>query len=403
MTEIIQRGPRPLACVLGDTDIITPLGFAGISSVAVVDTQDPARFSRHTVAVVDALDHWTQQEAFVERLVRWASGQPSPPVLFYQTDGDLFLVSRHRQRLGEAFRFVVPDADLVEDLADKARFQSLAERLNLPVPRARRLTASNGPGPALDLAFPVVIKPLTRRGLALIEPDAKAIRVDSPRSLDRLWPRLAGAGVDVLAQELIAGPEDRIESYHAYIDEGGAVAGEFTGVKIRTHPREFGHSTAVRITDSPSVRKAGRFLVDLLGLRGVVKVDYKRDPSGKLHVLEVNPRFNLWHHPGAVAGVNIPALVYADLAGQPRPTILPLRAGVTWCHPWEDRWVAKASGISRVEWLSWALRCDTRFGADWNDPMPFLRGMLWPKVRTRLSRSLTASRGTKLGRRQTTT
>jgi D-aspartate ligase len=46
-----------------------------------------------------------------------------------------------------------------------------------------------------------------------------------------------------------------------------------------------------------------------LGVRGVAKLDIKRDDRGRLHLLEINPRSNLWHDPGAVAGVNLPAMV----------------------------------------------------------------------------------------------
>src|SRR6266480_5798567 len=74
-------------------------------------------------------------------------------------------------------------------------------------------------------------------------------------------------------------------------------------------------------------------LVRRLGLRGVAKLDFKRAPDGQLYLLEVNPRFTLWHHLGARAGVNIPALVYADLAGLPRGRVLQARAGVRWCKP----------------------------------------------------------------------
>ena len=63
-------------------------------------------------------------------------------------------------------------------------------------------------------------------------------------------------------------------------------------------------------------------IVERLALTGVAKLDFKRDPQGNLRLLEINPRFNLWHHAGAIAGVNIPALVYADLAGLPRPPVI---------------------------------------------------------------------------------
>ena len=82
-----------------------------------------------------------------------------------------------------------------------------------------------------------------------------------------------------------------------------------------------------------------------LALTGVAKLDFKRDPHGNLRLLEINPRFNLWHHAGAVAGVNIPALVYADLVGMPRPPVARAKAGVRWCRMWKDLPAARADGM----------------------------------------------------------
>jgi len=50
------------------------------------------------------------------------------------------------------------------------------------------------------------------------------------------------------------------------------------------------------------VRRLGRELTERVGLRGFAKFDFKRDPDGRLWLLQVNPRFNLWHHVGADAG-----------------------------------------------------------------------------------------------------
>src|SRR5207245_2254571 len=79
----------------------------------------------------------------------------------------------------------------------------------------------------LDLRFPGALKPLVRRGERWdpIAAGAKALRLDSPLTLVTLWPRLAVADVPVLLQELIPGPETRVESYHVYVDERGALVG----------------------------------------------------------------------------------------------------------------------------------------------------------------------------------
>ncbi|WP_040637959.1 ATP-grasp domain-containing protein [Microvirga lotononidis] len=118
---------------------------------------------------------------------------------------------------------------------------------------------------------------------------------------------MAAVVLDLMVQEAIPGPESRIESYHVYVDQTNATAAEFTGRKIRTFPLSCGHSTALETTDCADVRALGRDIVQKIGLRGVAKLDFKREPNGELHLLEINPRFSLWHHLGAIAGVNMPA------------------------------------------------------------------------------------------------
>jgi len=219
----------------------------------------------------------------------------------------------------------------------------------------------------------VILKPLTRRKpWDAIGGSRKALQVDTPEALRELWPHLVAVNMDLLAQ----GPETHIESYHVYVDQQDTIVGEFTGQKIRTYPASYGYSTALTITDKADVTAQGRALVQRLKLRGVAKFDFKRGPDGRLHLLEINPRFNLWHHPGAIAGVNLPALVYADLVGFPRPAVPRARAGVRWCLVWKDLPAARASGMPLLEWLPWALRCEAKSAIAWDDPMPLLRGAL---------------------------
>jgi len=382
-----------LACVLGDADLLRALGLAGIPCAVAAQPGDPARYSRFARVVLEWADAWDRPEALLESLERFGAAQATPPVLFYEEDRELLVVSRNRERLRRHYRFVVPAAELVEDLVDKGRFQALAQRLDLPVPAARVLDPCADPVPQdLSLPFPVVLKPLVRRGdrWTPIAGGAKALHIDSPATLASLWPRLAEAGITVLLQQLIAGPETSIESYHVYVDEPGNTVGEFTGRKIRTWPTSHGDSTALVTTDAPDVMALGRDLVRRLNLRGVAKFDFKRAPDGRLYLLEVNPRFTLWHHLGARAGVNVPALVYADLVGQPRAERRQARAGVRWCKPWDDVAAARAAGISFLRWLPWALGCEAMRVVAWDDPMPFVRGTLW-RIMSRVFRSRRAA------------
>ena len=385
---------KPLACVLGDMDLVRPLGLAGIDCVVAVPPGAASRYSRFTRKSLDWSNPWENSD-LVETLMHFGETQPERPVLFYESDAELLLVSRHREQLQRCFKFVVADQTLVEDLVDKERFQKLAERLSLPVPRAQRLRPEHSlKVPELNLRYPLIVKPLTRRPETwkTIVSSGKAFRIDSPDELRALWPRLTASAVTVLAQELIEGPETSIESYHVYVDANGKIAGEFTGRKIRTYPLEYGDSTALETTDQEDVAMLGRQMVQLLRLEGVAKFDFKRAHDGKLYLLEINPRFNLWHHLGALAGVNIPALVFSDLVGRPRPVGAKARAGLSWCRMWQDALGARRSKMSLPRWSSWALRCDAKRLLAWDDPMPFVGAVAW-RVADRLRERLNKTSG----------
>jgi D-aspartate ligase len=366
---------RPLACVLGSLDLVRPLHLDGIRCVAVVPPDSSVRYSRFVEESLDRVDPDGAGSRLIDNLVRFAQTCVAPPVLFYEEDRDLLLLSRERDRLAHHFRFFLPERSLVEDLVDKSRFDSLARQLGLPVPRSRVL-APLPPRPPGDfeIDFPVILKPLLRRDLDRWGQltSGKALRVDSLEQLSRLWSTLAEHARDLVIQELVPGPETHIESYHAYVDQRGDVAGEFTGRKIRTNPPEYGFSTAVEITRNEKLAELGREIVRRIGLKGVVKLDFKRSLDDKFVLLEVNPRFSLWHHPGAVAGVNLPALVYADLTGRQRPRVTAVRSGVRWFDARHDASAARTHGLPLWRWLCWALRAET---LAWNDPMPFIRGV----------------------------
>jgi len=379
-----------MAVVMGDVDLVRALGLAGIDSAFFGVADATARFSRHVREILPPIDSWqrdpAREQEVVRVLLRFAASQSSRPILYPQTDAALLLASRHRDVLGGALRLSLADADLIDQLVDKGRFQTLAERLDLPVPPTQHVRARPGqPPPEITVPFPVIVKPVVRvsEWFSLGE-EGKAMRVTGAREWARHWQDMAAVDAEVVVQQLIPGPESAIESYHAYVDADGVVAGEFTGRKIRTYPPDYGYSTSVEITNAADVARLGRDVLSRLDLRGVAKLDFKRDEAGKLHLLEVNPRFNLWHHPGAVAGVNLPALVHADLTGAPRPSSQRVAREIAWCQPLTDLRGAYETGMSPMAWMRWARDCKAVSGLAPDDPLPFIRGTLWQATSSRM-------------------
>ena len=351
----------------GDDDMVRALALAGRSCLLVSHPDNAARWSRHVTGVLDV-----ERDDLVDALLAHAAAADEPPVLFLAEDEALQVVSRHRDRFLAAFRVALAPPALLDDLLDKPRFQRLAERLGLPVPRA--VTVRDGEARALDgLRPPLVVKPALRDDRWRTRAHgAKALAVSDEAAWERMRPKLTGLGADLLVQEEVPGGEDRIESYHAYVDASGRTLGEFTGRKLRTWPASFGGSTALVTTDAADVRAAGRDAVARLDLRGPLKLDFKRAPDGELWLLEANPRFSLWAHLGAVAGVNLPGLAHADLTGQRPAPAPPARAGVKWCNPKLDAAAWRESGGSLGRWAAFAVRCGAVSGAQLDDPLPTL-------------------------------
>lgn len=375
----------------GAVEVIRSLQLAGIPTAVVSTPSDPSKHSAYAQSVFTW--DWSQEldahdEALADRLVAWALTQPHAPVIFYSSDQALIFVSRHRERLARGFRFAIPDADLVEAMADKGLFSALAERLSLPVPATKLIPpaqAAAGVPDLSDLGYPLIIKPerRDRSWRDVKDTDAikvKALVVESEERLREMWPSVATLGHTLLAQRFVRGPESEIESYHVYADETGEIIAEFTGKKIRTYPVSCGFTTALSITDVPDVLNMGRKLVEQLDLRGIAKFDFKRSPDGELLLFEINARTSLWNHPGARAGVNIPAAVYADLTGRRRPALAAHPRPITWVHP-KDILAARASGESMRSWVWFAMRSKAKAFWNWRDPGPFL-GMALSRVRS---------------------
>ena len=122
------RQQHAQACVMGDMDLVRPLGLAGISCVVAGAPGDPVFHSRFIRKELSWEDNEPQAERRVDALIRYGAAQPEPPVLFYQSDSQLRLVSRYRDQLNQVFRFIVAEPLLIEILLGGGRTGSYSGR-----------------------------------------------------------------------------------------------------------------------------------------------------------------------------------------------------------------------------------------------------------------------------------
>jgi D-aspartate ligase len=314
----------PPAVILGGTvaalSVARSLWQAGVP-VYVLDRRDsPARVSRQRTGFVDVSGSDAQG-----RMLDWLQQAPAGAVVLAAGDDGLELIARHRAELVElGLRPMEADDEVLLAMLDKERTYELAARGGIATPRTIPLgAAADLESVAAELDFPCVLKP-THSHLFQnrASSGAKALVVGSAAELRQEFERLEALGVEMLATEVICGPSDEFVSYYSYIDEDGTPLLRFTKRKLRQHPPGFGIGTYHATTHDPEVAALGRRFFEVVGLRGLGNVEFKRDGrDGQLKLIECNARFTASNELIRRSGVDLALFCYNRLTGRSAPPV----------------------------------------------------------------------------------
>jgi predicted ATP-grasp superfamily ATP-dependent carboligase len=302
--------------------------------------------------------------------------------LFYGSDDQLEMLYEHRARFEEHFKLVLNDEAVAWALHDKGRFRALCLESGVPLPGTvvpADLSAVELPEALARLTPPLLVKPRTKSDWkviqkALFADGAKAaVFDDAPRLLAH--PRFWALARHLIVQEYIPGTVKDLASFHGFVADDGQLLSWFCGHKLRTFPATAGESALLELVRQPDLEAVGREVVERLGLRGPFKIDFIRHPTtGKLYVLEVNARYNLWHHLGAAHGVNLPLVAYQYLVDGTVPDRSPdYRPRLRWSNLYRDLLAIRARRPrATLRWLaSMVVHRAVHEIFAWNDPLPF--------------------------------
>lgn len=261
--------------------------------------------------------------AALEAVAQRFTGPAGPQLLLLANTDWLirFLVS-HRERLEQRFTVPSPGVDLLERLADKARFAELCTELDIPTPRT--LVRDCGPGrgepfDVTDLAFPVIAKAANSADYERLSfpGKRKVYQVESAEDLADLWRTLDLAGFDgrFVVQEMIPGDDTQMRSITCYVDQSGAISLICCAhVLLEEHtPSGLGNPAAmITMRDDELAAPALRLLL-ATGYRGFANFDVKVDPrDGAARYFEVNPRIGRNNYYVTAAGANPVRFLVAD-------------------------------------------------------------------------------------------
>jgi D-aspartate ligase len=373
----------PAAVVVG-LDNITGLQTARILADRGVRVYGVAANRRHfgarTNACVEVVESPLTGTPLVDSLRRLAPRLgPDPAVLVPCTDGAVWSLSLHRDKLLDRFRLPLGDHEGVDVLMDKVRFADHARMHGLAAPRTEVMRSRADAEKAAEvLTWPSVVKPPVKAEAWLAQTSAKGIPVSGPEQLLEVYQRVADWAPVLLAQEWVEGPEDGLFSCNAYFDASGTPLVTFVARKLRQWPPQVGTSASGEECRNDEVLEETLRVFRSVGFHGLGYLEMKRDShTGAMVIIE--PNVGRPTGRSAIAeggGVELVYTAYCDAAGLPLPAArTQLYVGTTWLDVRRDMQAA-AVGMRRGEltpreWLT-SLR-GPRTHAIWSgrDPRPF--------------------------------
>lgn len=278
----------------------------------------------------------------------------TPLLLMVNAEHEVEMVVRHRTLLEPHFVIPFAPGDVLTAAADKEVLAGACARLGIATPASQAvdLAAADDAGwapPALDLTFPVVLKPAVSAEHLLLSyaGKRKVYTARTAAEAEAVLRRLAGAGLRdvVLVQELIPGDDTQGRTVTCYVDRGGEVTLMASGqLLLQLHaPTMIGNSATILTEAQPEVEEQAAAILRELGFTGFANFDVKVDPrDGRAHFLDLNPRIGRPNYYLNVAGRNPARAVVADFAaelGVPGATARPLyrpeqEVGVYSYLPW---------------------------------------------------------------------
>jgi D-aspartate ligase len=271
----------------------------------------------------------TEAARWVDFMIDLSGRMGGKPVLIASADVFVSAIAAHAGRLG-AHYVLSPGVPLHGLLATKETQYELAAKHGMPMPRTKFVkSAEDLVAFANSAQFPCLLKPIHFRewqGFPSGHPlsHAKVSIAQTPAQLLDIWQLASAINPNVIAQEIIQGPDTSKRVYLACYDGSNRRIATAMFRELRCNPMGFGPATVTEPVVDPETDEVCDEFLRSVGYSGICEIEMKRDSrDGRVKLIEVNPRLTGGGDAAPYAGVDLCWLNYLDLIGKTPAPIAP--------------------------------------------------------------------------------
>lgn len=260
-----------------------------------------------------------------------------PPPLIPTSDKYVVALDQAAEQLRPLYKMHNFGSGLRSALTSKRSTFEFAERAGLAYPKTGFVRTREELSDFLaETEGEVLIKPDLpqnwRSGKASdVAAGRKVITGDDRATLLAEYDRIAQFSPEVVAQEIIPGPDEQLVYWCGFVGAEGIVGGRLVGRKHRIAPIHYGSATYVQLIDYEALEEYCEEFLTSLNYVGLCGIEFKEDPrDGECKLIEVNPRYSLWDDIGVPVGVDLVAEALGAFYGEPTIAHRPHHTNQKW-------------------------------------------------------------------------
>lgn len=325
-----------LGCSLTGYAVMRALARKNLHVIGITySKRDVAQLSRYVSEAVQSPPP-SDEQAFVTCLIqnadRWAGA-----LILETADNAAIALSKHKQILSKYYRIATPDWDALNVFIEKEKTYALAKAYDIPHPQTIPLLRLEDLNQISGILYPCILKPVQSTPFT-DRFHRKNFEVNNDRELEEKLRLCLNAGLSMVLQEIIPGPDDNLYKMQGYVNSQGKLVGRFFYRKLRQHPPQYGIArVGISMDRQPEVERLTEELLARANYRGYFSNEFKLDPrDGQFKLIENNCRMPRSGMLAIACGINFPWLIYQDLVLNQQCDMTDYQVGTYWIDFWTD-------------------------------------------------------------------